>query len=38
MASTTDLAILFSDMLNMAVTKSEMGDEMLNEQFCMCFV
>ena len=33
-ASSFDLGILLSDILNMAVTKSELGGEMFNEQFC----
>ena len=37
-ASSTDLGILLSDILNMMVAKSELGEEMFNEQFCMCFV
>ena len=37
-ASSTDLGILLSDILDMVVTKSEPGGETFNEQFCMCFV
>ena len=37
-ASSTDLGILLSDILNMVVTKSELGGEMFDEQFRMFFL